>query len=462
MDEVRADEVISFQEIEATVWESLVASFRAIMGEVLTGLGQALHDARDPERYVYKEMRAREELTRVGPISFRRHYYWDREENRWVFLLDEALGLVKRQRVSEGVRADAVEAAVAGSSYRGAAAELERRGSGSTVSHEAIRQWTLRAGKAIEAEMKRQQERPAGNRRVPVVFVEADGFWPGRQRGKREEVRLFVAHEGWSPRTPGSQEYRLVNRREYVAGPKGDVWAEFSAWLESEYDLSETWVVINGDRAAWIRRGVEWFPKAMYQVDRFHLKRDVQRLLRGHPADLAKAQAAIAASDAQGLLQALEGALRDEDDPKRRRDLRALRADLGTIPESTRDYRVRLAERGECVEGLRGIGSAESAVERYSRRTRKVGRGWSTTGLQAMLHVMTAYFRGTLHGVVQSVESMMGLEPLTKAREAARQTAVETVGRGLDAARHGRLPALHGGSTGTGGLSKLFRSIVNG
>ena len=308
----------------------------------------------------------------------------------------------------------------------------------------------------------RRQQNPAGMRRVPVVFVETDGFWPGRQREKRKEVRLFVVHEGWVLRRPGSHEYRLVHRREFVAPGKGDPWEAFSRWLESEYDLSETWVVINGDRASWIRQGVEWFPKALYQVDRFHLKRDVRRLLRERPVPLKEAEAAIAENDAQRLLQVLEAALTQEDDPKRRKELRALRADLGTIPESIRDYRVRLSEQGVCVTGLCGIGSAESAVERYSRRTRKVGRGWSDTGLRAMLHVMTAYFQGVLRGVVETVESVLGLEPLKNAPQAARQAAVETVGCGLDAVRHGHLPALQGGRTGTGGLSQLLRSIVNG
>jgi hypothetical protein len=458
---IRLDEVVSFQEIEAFVWENVVDSFRTAVVEFLTALDQALHQTRDAKRYVYKELRPREALTKFGPVSFQRRYYWDCEEGRWVFLLDEFLGLEKRQRVSEAVRAAAVEAAVAGSSYRGAAAELERRDCQVAVSHEAIRQWTLKAGKAIEAEVTRRQESPGGKRRVPVVFVEADGFWPGRQRGKREEVRLFAIHEGWERRSPGSQEYRLVNRQEFVPSLKGDSWAEFSAWLESEYDLSETWVVINGDRAAWIRHGVEWFAKALYQVDRFHLLRDVRRLLRNHSGHLQEAQAAIAANAPARLLAALQAAGNEEADPKRRRELRALAADLATIPEAIRDYRVRLAELGQSVEGLRGIGAAESAVERYSRRLRKVGRGWSAEGLRAMIHVMTAYFRGTLHGIVRHLEALLGLEPLKEAGHRAARRVVEAVGRGQDAVRHAHLPALDRGSTATGGLSKALRSILN-
>lgn len=406
-------------------------------------------------------MRKREVLTRVGLISFKRRYYWDCEEERCVFLLDEFLELEKRQRVSEGVRADAVEAAVAGTSYRKAAAELERRDCQVTVSHEAIRQWTLQTGDSLQDDVERESMNPAGKRKVPVLFIEADGFWPARQHEKRRESKLFVSHEGWETRTPGSKDYRLVNRQDFVPSQKGDVWEEYLTWLESQYDLSDTWVVINGDRAPWIRSGVESFPQAMYQVDRFHLIREVRRLLKPHPEQLKAARRARKSNDAAGLLEALGSALADEHDAKRQAELEQLRDDLQTIPESTRDYRVRLREMGVNTDGLRGLGSAESAVERYSQRTRKCGRSWSGTGLQAMLHALRAYFKGTLRGAVQVVEERLGLLPLQQAQQSARKAAVEAVGRGLDAARHAHLPALECGTTASGGLSKLFRAMTS-
>jgi hypothetical protein len=461
MVEIRPSEIIPFQELEATVWKMTVEAFSKALVEVLTRLDQAMHQARDSQRYVLKEMRQREVLTRVGPISFQRHYYWDCEEERCVFLLDEALGLEKRQRVSEGVRADAVEAAVAGTSYRKAAAELERRDCQVTVSHEAIRQWTLQTGNSLQDEVEREAMNPAGKRRVPVLFIEADGFWPARQRSKRQETKIFVSHEGWEPRTPGSKDYRLVNRQDFVASPKGDVWEEYLSWLESQYDLSDTWVVINGDRAPWIRSGVESFPKAMYQVDRFHLVREVRMLLKSHPEQRKAARRARKGNDAAGFLAALGGALAEEQDAKRQAELEALRNDLQTMPEATRDYRVRLREKGVNTDGMRGLGSAESAVERYSQRTRKCGRSWSETGLQAVLLAVRAYFKGTLRGAVHVVEERLGLLPLKQAQEVARTTAVEAVGRGLDAARHAHLPALECGTTGSGGLSKLFRSLAS-
>jgi len=460
MDKIRDNTLVSLQVIEDHIWNLAVGCFRESMVDVLSALDKALYESQDPERYVLKEMRSRDVMTKVGPISFKHRYYWDREEQRFVFLLDEALGLARRQRVSDSVRAEAVEAAVTGGSYRGAAAELGRRDCQVHVSHEAIRQWTIQTGKALAKAAKPQQERKAGTRRVRILFIEADGFWPGRQHGKKAEVRLFVIHEGWMQRSAGSQEYKLVNRHDFVPEPGKDSWEQLSEYLESEYDLSETWVIINGDRAAWIREGVTWFPKALYQIDRFHLKRELGQVLRHQPQRLKETMEAIAVNNAGRLLAVLEQACEAEGDSGRRKALRNLLADLKTIPESTRDYRVRLKERGVNVEGLRGLGAAEGAVERYSARLRKVGRSWSETGLQAMLHVMAAYFRGALRGAVRYVEEQLGFDSLQAAREKVRQRVQETVGRGIDAARHASMPILRAGRNASGGYSRALRGLA--
>ncbi|BAD40584.1 ISLre2-like element ISSyth3 family transposase [Symbiobacterium thermophilum] len=460
MEQIRAAVDFSFQEIERLAWQQTLDCFREALVEALSAIDTALYESRDPSRYVYKEMRSRSVVTKFGPITFQRRYYWDREEERFVFLLDEVLGIAKRQRVSDSVRADAVEASVTAGSYRGAAAELERRDCQVFVSHEAIRQWNLQTGRALAAAEKQQQMTLAGTRRVRVLFIEADGFWPARQRGKKAEVRLFVIHEGWIQRGPGSKEYSLVNRRDFVPEPGRDSWEQLSELLESEYDLSETWVIINGDRALWIREGVTWFPKALYQIDRFHLKRELNHVLRHRPQRLEQAHAALEANDAGRLLAVLDEAHKAETDTDRRGKMRRLLADLRTMPESIRDYRIRLQERGVNVEGLRGVGAAEGAVERYSARLRKVGRSWSESGLMAMLQVMAAYYRGALRGAVQYVERALGLESVNAAAEKVRHRVRETVGRGVDAARHARMPILNAGRNNSGGYSKTFRGFA--
>ena len=120
---------------------------------------------------------------------------------------------------------------------------------------------------------------------------------------------MLVSHEGWQRRTPGSSEY-LLKEKTYYQDPEGgsdDFWDAASRNLYSKYDIDEnTLVVINGDRAPWIRKGLEYFPNVMYQVDRFHVKRDIEHLLRHHKGILKKGLDAFENSDIKGLISVLK------------------------------------------------------------------------------------------------------------------------------------------------------------
>lgn len=472
MVEIRDHLSFSFAELESIVWEEIRTAYQEAMQTLLETLDQALAEARDSRRFVLKEKRQREIETRLGVVRFQRRYYWDRETAQWVALLDEFLGLEKRIRLSEGVKALAVEAAVQGRSYRAAERELEREAGQPVISHETVRRCVLQTGDYLkqlsgryEAEEKRQ---------VRLLFLEVDGFWPAlqrprkgsrkdkrpRQRVGKREVRLAVSHEGWEPRSPGSSELRLKERRDFTYQGGGDFWEEVVTWLEQEYDLADTWVVINGDRAGWIRRGVQWFPHAIYQVDRFHLLRDVKRALREQPERLNAALEAITAGDAKGLLLLLKTAAKAMEDPGQRRITRALYRDLGSMPEAIRDYRLQLQDWNIPTEGLKGMGATEGAVARYSARLRMQGRSWSQHGLGAMLQALVAWFAGSLRGAVRGVERWAGLEPLSQARTRANHRALQAAANRLDWAHHGHFPALDVGRNASGGLSQVFRKIA--
>src|SRR5690625_6083660 len=62
---------------------------------------------------------------------------------------------------------------------------------------------------------------------------------------------------------------------------KGEIfWDTFSRYLYDHYDITkDTQVIINGDRAPWIRSGVEYFESAMYTYDRYHLKKWIKETL---------------------------------------------------------------------------------------------------------------------------------------------------------------------------------------
>ncbi|HHY37769.1 MAG TPA: hypothetical protein GX507_02460 [Clostridia bacterium] len=83
-------------------------------------------------------------------------------------------------------------------------------------------------------------------------------------------------------RYPKSEEYETVTALRYVQ-PKcspEDFWEGLCRELERVYDLDHAVAVINGDGADWIRKGKEYFPRSIYQYDRFHISRDVSRAMR--------------------------------------------------------------------------------------------------------------------------------------------------------------------------------------
>jgi len=130
----------------------------------------------------------------------------------------------------------------------------------------------------------REDRNLRGKRKFQSFFIEADGcFLHMQKRDERnQELKMILAHEEWENRTPGSKEYELLNKTYYASFELEEFWDEASRHLYCKYDIDDdTIVVINGDRAPWIREGVEYFPKAMYQADRFHVKRDLKEFLRG-------------------------------------------------------------------------------------------------------------------------------------------------------------------------------------
>lgn len=449
---------VSFSELETTLFEGLAKLFLEAMTQVLEKLDAELAAKRDRQRYIVRELKETGFETKLGPVRFRRRVYLDRQTGERIYGLDEALGLTKRARVSPGLKQAAVREAVEGVSYRAARDNLARTCGQPVMSHETVRQLTLRTGKEIQRADETLVLDPKGERKVAVLFIEADGLYVSRQKiGKREE-RFVIAHEGWQRRSPGGKEYELVNKTYVHCDSASDVWEQASRMLFAKYDLSDTVVVINGDRAKWIREGVHYFPKAIYQFDRFHLLRDVKAKLRLALQARKDVRQAIRDGRPQDALDLMRGV--KFSDPKAQRELDELRRDLQRCPEAMVDYRARLAEMGLDTAGMRGMGSAESNMNHFARRLRKQGRSWSKEGLKAMICVMIKCFEGTLdhftQGLADIVERLDAEMLLTGAGRIVKD-AVEKASNVTD--RTCRVPIREAGRNASHGLSAFMNRL---
>ncbi|WP_172968334.1 UPF0236 family transposase-like protein, partial [Weizmannia acidilactici] len=146
--------------------------------------------------------------TMFGPLTIKRNYYQDRENGRYIALLDQYLAFDGRKGFSPLLEQWAMALAVAGPSYRHAVKQLETFLGYAPMSHEALRQHLL-ASEVCEPKSKQ----PAPE----VLFVEVDGLFvkqqkeKGGKKKKAKELKIALVHTGWEQ--DGSKRRKLKNKR---------------------------------------------------------------------------------------------------------------------------------------------------------------------------------------------------------------------------------------------------------
>lgn len=469
VDELRDHINFTFKELEQALWSSMLQEFGKALTHMLEVVDREILLRRDARRYKVRDLVASSMGTLLGTdVTFTRRRYLDIETGKHVYLLDKVLGLKPYQQTSPGLQAAMLTMAVTTSSYRKAAESLCRLLGFQAASHETIRQMVLETGHALEQAGAKERQDPQGRRKADVLVLETDGMMVSLQQEKRRNVeeKVVTSHEGWKPRYPGSDSFALQNVRQFRTQEAEDFWEEASRWVYSHYDVDEdTLVLINGDRAGWIRRGVDYFPNAMYQVDRFHLKRDLKALFQSSPSTHRALLKALDGDDVTGAtfvgrLAEAAGKLQDE---KKREEALRLAKDLADVPEATVDYRLRLQARGVCTEGLRGLGAAESQVDRLSDRIKGRGRSWRPRGLAAMMELQCARNTGLFGKIVERIGTWYKHHDagVVSVKEVARR-AVRRVVRKMAPAFQATVPATVVGRTRSGGLSNLFHRINEG
>lgn len=465
MDQLRKRIGFSFKQLEQSLWLLMLEEFSAGLAAVLRQVDDHLFDIRDEARFKSHSFEERSMGTLFGrDVRFRRRRYRDRETGEDVYLLDEVLKIKRHKQASPALMALMLTQAATTNSYRKAAESISSFLGFDAVSHETIRQMVLELGDELESAGAEERKDPRGRRKVDVLFLEADGMWVPLQECSRDRVeeKILTSHEGWEPRYSGSKEYKLRHVRQFRTHERGDFWEEASRSVFSTYDIDDdTIVVINGDRASWIRRGTEYFGNAMYQVDRFHLTRELKRLFRTMPKTHRALLAALDGDDPTGatFIAELGRAVPRIKDEKKREAARNLLNDLAKMPEATVDYRVRLKARGVSVSGLRGLGAAESQVDRFSDRIRG-GRSWRHQGLAAMMEMQRIRHEGIFADIIERIEewSTAEGEVFQETRDTVRR-AVRSVITMVSSRLIANVPIKQTGTSASGGLSNLFHRL---
>lgn len=464
MEEFRSICPYSFQELERILLRKLGGVFGAVLTAVLWHYDCLIMEAR-PKRFQVKGVRVRTIETLLGvPVAYQRRLYYDQEEQRYVYLLDEVLGLEPNETISPGLREAAVSLGVECSSYRQASKVLANIYHHVVVSHETIRQAVIAVGRRAAAE-ERQRANSSGTRRVPMLFIEVDGLHEHLQRDRQKfvEERVMVAHEGWE--TEGKRRcLRDKTTFRTQATTADEFWEGASGRLYSLYDLDEqTWVIINGDRAGWIREGIKYFPKALYQVDRFHLARELREIFGAENKEALREIFRVIDKDptGQAFLEALERH-RDKVPHNKLADFDALLNDLRPIAECVCDYRVRLRAKGQSTEGLYGMGAAESQMSCLADRTKHRRQSWSRSGLAALMQLLCAKLADKLEATICASKGVLvQLKEIEERIEEAKREVIESMLAESSGVKQSHPPILDAGRGRSGGLSRVLFDLAH-
>ncbi|MFH1641004.1 MAG: ISLre2 family transposase [Candidatus Omnitrophota bacterium] len=386
--------------------EQMVFDLRQELGKtaIVNALQQydrVLREARPRGELKNLRMMRKNLTTRLGDIPYRRTLYKEKSSGNPRYLLDEALGLDKNQRMSlRMVEIMGMLASV--EPYRNAQEQLAKL-LGISWSHEAIRQNVIREGKRIEErEAKEHKKIKELDYQMPQdlpgsVYNETDATYIRKQNKKKKkgrkkrhlEVKLGVGYTGKEPRYKGGKKKsRKLRQRIVYADIKADrneFLDKFSCISEKEFGLSGVKEkYLGGDGDTWIREGKkEYFTGSKYLLCPFHLFRNLRRALPGKKKIQQRLKKLFESSKIDEVLSRLKRMIR----MIRSRKLKKKIAEFYVYVKNNRQgieesMRVRMDKNTESA------GAVESNIDKLiAHRFKGRGMSWSVQGAQSLLKI---------------------------------------------------------------------------
>lgn len=256
-------------------------------------------ERRDDKRDVYLQF---------GHLSFKRTYFFNKRDEDYAYLLDQAVGLEGYNRVSNTVAVQLVEHA-SESSY----GESSRHITGGEISRQTVMNKLRRLENlTIPA--------PSVKRKAKVLYINADEDHVSLQDGKKAMVPLISIHEGIKRRGKRGQ---CINPH-YISShgkPIEELWLDAARYIHDTYEEDEIEVIyLFGDGHFWIKEGLKWLPKAKFVLDRYHLNKVILEVTSKQPEKRPSLHAALYSGDWQAsaqLIQQLKQDAKDDSDKKR-------------------------------------------------------------------------------------------------------------------------------------------------
>lgn len=328
-------------------------------------------------------------ISKHGQINVRRRYYRDQTGN-YRFLLDEALGLKKRQAMTPVVASFAASLA-AYVPFR-VAEDFIHRAFGTTLSHQSIHNMVgkIGAGELCLEELERSKLFeyglvPAGQgKEAKNLYLEADGVNISLQREntRKAEVKVGVAYSG-------KEAGRVKDKVIHIDLDEGECfWQGLTIKVAKVFDFTKLGrTFIGGDGASFVRIGQRLFSRSTFRLDPFHVARAMKGVL-GWTKESYKATREALSGNIDAAIAVLDKKAAIVDDKKQqqitqvKRYLRNNADGLGVGPS---------------------LGTIETNVDKLvANRMKKRGMSWTKTGARRMLKLLEKRAIGDFDGLLVS------------------------------------------------------------
>ncbi|PKP59640.1 hypothetical protein CVT91_06420 [Candidatus Atribacteria bacterium HGW-Atribacteria-1] len=234
---------LTFDNIEDMIFEISQNIARKVFEKAITDIDDYLRNKREKGKLKNTGKRGKYFLTRFGDILYFRTRYKDRC-GKSHYLLDEALSIVKNQRISlSRARIECFLSAF--SSYR-EVVEGIRLLIGGPRCHEAIRQSVIKEGKLIienqEKRLKQIENLDYPDKEAPdTAYLEADATYitlqkKGQEKGGKLEVKAGVGYTGKEARYKTGKSKRLKEKFTFIGTGK-DFMEKLSLLAEERLSL---------------------------------------------------------------------------------------------------------------------------------------------------------------------------------------------------------------------------------
>ena len=219
-------------------------------------------------------------ITTVGDVTFPHTLFYDKKQKKYRYLLDEMIGLPKKEHFSTLAEAKVLyEAEV--HSYQHAADSL-------SVGDQTVTKMTvMRKIHAIEEELPEEPELPAEEKKsCQYLYIEADEDHIARQKDDPEKGcmigKLVYLFEGKEEVCKGKR--KLIGTHYHGGLYQGSrknqlLWEEVQHYIETHYDTEALKrVYICSDGGSWIKAGKDCVDKSVLVADRYHLMKYINRV----------------------------------------------------------------------------------------------------------------------------------------------------------------------------------------